>query len=176
VLGTSVHKKREKNVTDLLSHETNFRSFSGCRLWNGFRAGESFRVKDAGVWTTRRSSTIRNGLQAFDSILADGLFTSCESACGKGRVARFCECGNEQASDYLVSVVNPTRCSNSSNLFCFWGNTTCFRRSFHPSSGVQDCTYSNRHMSNRYCCLLLAADSSICSVAYSCQFTYWKYY
>ena len=23
-----------------------------------------------------------------------------------------------------------------------------------PSSGVQDCTYSNRHLSNRYCCLL----------------------
>jgi len=22
---------------------------------------------------------------------------------------------------------------------------------FHPSSGVQDCTYSNRHMSNRHC-------------------------
>jgi len=31
---------------------------------------------------------------------------------------------------------------------------TCFRRSFCPSSGVQDCTYSNRHLSNRRCCLL----------------------
>ena len=29
-----------------------------------------------------------------------------------------------------------------------------FGRSFSPSSGVQDCTYSNRHMSNRYCRLL----------------------
>jgi len=25
---------------------------------------------------------------------------------------------------------------------------------FRPSSGVRDCTYSNRHMPNRYCCLL----------------------
>jgi len=23
---------------------------------------------------------------------------------------------------------------------------TCFRRSYRPSSGVQNCTYSNRHM------------------------------
>ena len=39
-------------------------------------------------------------------------------------------------------------------------HTTCFGRSFRPASEVQDCTYSNKHMSNRYCCLL--ADSSIC--------------
>jgi len=32
-------------------------------------------------------------------------------------------------------------------------HSACFGRSFRPSSGVQDCTYSNRHMSNRYCCL-----------------------
>jgi len=31
----------------------------------------------------------------------------------------------------------------------FWDDTTCFGRSFCPSSGVQDCTYSNRHSSNR---------------------------
>jgi len=33
----------------------------------------------------------------------------------------------------------------------FWNNTTCFGRSFRPSSGVQDCIYSNRYMSNWYC-------------------------
>jgi hypothetical protein len=33
-------------------------------------------------------------------------------------------------------------------------HSTCFGRSFRPSSGVQDCTYSNRHLSDRYCCLL----------------------
>ena len=32
-------------------------------------------------------------------------------------------------------------------------HTTCFGQSFRPSSGVQDCTYSNRHLSNRYCCM-----------------------
>ena len=36
-------------------------------------------------------------------------------------------------------------------------HSTCFGRSLRPSSGVQDCTYSNRHMSNRYCCLLATA-------------------
>ena len=34
-------------------------------------------------------------------------------------------------------------------------HSTCFGRSSRPSSGVQDCTYSNTHMSNRYCCLLM---------------------
>ena len=33
-------------------------------------------------------------------------------------------------------------------------HSTSFGRSFRPSSEVQDCTYSNRHLSNRYCCLL----------------------
>jgi len=33
-------------------------------------------------------------------------------------------------------------------------HSTCFGRSFRPSSGVQDCTYSDRPMSNRHCCLL----------------------
>jgi len=31
----------------------------------------------------------------------------------------------------------------------YWNNSTCFGRSFHPSLGVHDCTYSNRHMSDR---------------------------
>ena len=30
----------------------------------------------------------------------------------------------------------------------------CCGRSFRPSSGVQDCAYSKRHLSNGYCCLL----------------------
>jgi len=33
----------------------------------------------------------------------------------------------------------------------FWNNALRFGRSFHPSSGVQDCTYSNRYMSNSIC-------------------------
>jgi len=41
----------------------------------------------------------------------------------------------------------------------FWNNTVRFRRSFRPSSGFQDCTYSNRYMSNRYCYLL-----AVCTV------------
>jgi len=38
-------------------------------------------------------------------------------------------------------------------LFLEW-HSTCFGRSLRPSSGVQDCTYSNRYMSYRYCYLL----------------------
>jgi len=39
-------------------------------------------------------------------------------------------------------------------FFILEWHSTCFGRSFRPSSGVQDCTYSNWHLSNRYCCLL----------------------
>jgi len=34
-------------------------------------------------------------------------------------------------------------------LFILEWHCTCFGRSFRPSSGFQDCTYSNRHLSNR---------------------------
>jgi len=40
-------------------------------------------------------------------------------------------------------------------------HSTCFGRSFSPSSAVQDCTYSNRHMSNRYCCLLASGNNTV---------------
>jgi len=33
-------------------------------------------------------------------------------------------------------------------------HSSSFGRSFRPSSGVQGCTYGNRHLSNRNCCLL----------------------
>jgi len=42
-------------------------------------------------------------------------------------------------------------------LFILVKHSTCFGRSFRPSSGAQDCTYSNRRMSNSCCYLLLAA-------------------
>jgi len=40
-------------------------------------------------------------------------------------------------------------------LFILVKNSACFGQSFRPSSGAQDCTYSNRHMSNKCCYLLL---------------------
>ena len=43
------------------------------------------------------------------------------------------------------------------NLFISLRLSTCFRRFFRPSSGAQNCTYSVRHLSDRYCHLLLAA-------------------
>ena len=46
------------------------------------------------------------------------------------------------------------------NLFTSVRRSTCFRRFFRPSSGVQNCTYSVRHLSDRYCYLMLAAGNS----------------
>jgi len=43
----------------------------------------------------------------------------------------------------------------------FWNNSRCFRRSFRPSSGVHDCTYSNRHLSDSYCCLLASKQTAV---------------
>ena len=42
------------------------------------------------------------------------------------------------------------------NLFISVRRCTCFRRFFRPSSGAQNCTYSIKHLSDRYCYLLLA--------------------
>jgi len=41
------------------------------------------------------------------------------------------------------------------SLFISVRRSTCFRRFFRPSSGAQNCTYSVRHLSDRYCYLLL---------------------
>jgi len=59
-----------------------------------------------------------------------------------------------------LPIVKPTRYTCYLKLFILVKRSTCFGRSFHPSSGVQDCTYSNRHMSNSCCYLLLAVLSS----------------
>jgi hypothetical protein len=37
----------------------------------------------------------------------------------------------------------------------------CFGQSLRPSSGVQDCTYSNRYMSDRYCYLLASKQITV---------------
>jgi len=40
-------------------------------------------------------------------------------------------------------------------LFILLKRSTCFGRSFRLSSGAQNCTYGNRHMSKSCCYLLL---------------------
>jgi len=65
----------------------------------------------------------------------------------------WCLCGIIRIFNNIISIVKPTRCTIVSNLFILECQSTCFGRSFRPSSGVQHCTYSNRQMSNRYCCL-----------------------
>jgi len=59
------------------------------------------------------------------------------------------------------SIVKPTRYVNVSNLF-YWTNT------LHVSDGLsvhyqefQDCMYSKRHLSNRYCCLLASKQTAV---------------
>jgi len=49
----------------------------------------------------------------------------------------------------------------ATNLFIFESHSTCFGRPFRPSSGVQNCTYNNRHLSNRYCCLLASKQTAV---------------
>ena len=50
----------------------------------------------------------------------------------------------------ITSIVKPNGCTNASDLFYFGIHSTCFGWSFCPSSGVWDCTYRNRRLSNRY--------------------------
>ena len=52
-------------------------------------------------------------------------------------------------SPRFILTVKPTRCTNVSNLFILEWHSTCFGRSFRPSSGVQGCAYGNRHVPNR---------------------------
>jgi len=55
--------------------------------------------------------------------------------------------------NFHISIVKPTRCT----IFEFIEyHSTCFGRSFRPSSGVRDCTYSIRYMSYRLVDCLLA--------------------
>jgi len=44
-------------------------------------------------------------------------------------------------------------------LFYFGMTLYMFRRSFRPLTEVQDYTYSNRHLSDRHCCLLVSGYS-----------------
>ena len=101
----------------------------------------------------------------------------------------------------IISIVKPTRCTNVSNLFYFGMTLYMFWTVFlsiiksswlyiqqqafvkqilvPASSGVQDCTYSNRHLSNRYGCplaskqqafvkqILLPASSGVQDCTYS---------
>jgi len=57
----------------------------------------------------------------------------------------------------IIPIVKPARCTNVSNLFILEWQSTYFGRSFRPSSGVQDCTYSNRYLFDK--CLLLYVQS-----------------
>jgi hypothetical protein len=60
----------------------------------------------------------------------------------------------------LCSVIYSYSTTNKMHLFLklfiLVKCSTCFGRSFRPSYGAQNCTYSNRHMSNSCCYLLLA--------------------
>jgi hypothetical protein len=69
---------------------------------------------------------------------------------------------NNQLKSY--SKTNKTQLFHK--LFIFMKHSTCYRRSFLPSSGTQDCTYSNRHMSNSCCCCscLTCACCCMCSL------------
>ena len=55
---------------------------------------------------------------------------------------------------HSLRTVKPTRCTNVWKfILCVWNDSTRFGWSFGPSPEVHDCTYGNRHMTDRYCCL-----------------------
>jgi len=57
----------------------------------------------------------------------------------------------------VISIVKLTIWVNVSNLF-YWSNILHVSEVFLSSSGVQNCKYCNRHMSNRYCRLLASGN------------------
>jgi hypothetical protein len=71
-------------------------------------------------------------------------------------------------ASWYISTVKPTRCTNIEFIEC---HCKCFRRSFHPSSGVKDCIYSFRCMSYRFVdCLLANTRSNSCSICFRWSF------
>jgi len=95
-------------------------------------------------------------------ILGAELCAVCSSGSSGQSRSRRLKCRmNTNIHTWKISLVKPTRFIKVSNLCILEWQSTCFGRSSHPSSGVQDCTYSNRHMSNRYCWLLTECHSRI---------------
>jgi len=70
----------------------------------------------------------------------------------------------------IISIVKPTSCT----IFEFIEyHSTCFGRSFRPSSGVQDCTHSIRYMSYRLADCLLAGIQRTCMTYTWCSVRSW---
>jgi len=67
-------------------------------------------------------------------------------------------------ASWYISTVKPTSCT----IFKFIEyHSTCFGRSFRPSSGVQDCTYIIRYMSYRF------VDCMLPVTRWNCSFVSW---
>jgi len=52
-------------------------------------------------------------------------------------------------SHNIISIVKPDQMYQCIKFILFCNYSTCFGRSFLPSSGVREYTYNNRHLSNR---------------------------
>jgi len=50
---------------------------------------------------------------------------------------------NTAVHTVTILIVEPTRCTCYLKLFILVKRSTCFVRSFRPSSGAQNCVYSN---------------------------------
>ena len=68
---------------------------------------------------------------------------------------RFCATYKGFGSQWALSQYNQQDAAFH-NLFISVRRSTCFRRVFRPSWAAQNCTYSVRYLSDRYCYLLLA--------------------
>jgi len=45
--------------------------------------------------------------------------------------------------EWIIPIVQPTRCTFYLKLFILVKRSACFGRHFRPSSGAQNCVYSN---------------------------------
>ena len=59
---------------------------------------------------------------------------------------------------------------HTATAICQTDTTVCLC----PSSGVQDCTYSNSHLSNRYCCLLASKQTAVSVVSGTSSWFYYR--
>ena len=72
-----------------------------------------------------------------------------------------CNLHQSQSVRYFLSYILLFLSQNQpgtpmSQIYFTLNKSTCFGQSFGQLSGVDDCKYNNRHMSNRYCYCLLA--------------------
>ena len=74
--------------------------------------------------------------------------------------------------DRHTPTVQPTRCTCYLKLFILVKRCTCFGRSFRPSSGAQNCVYSNGICQTAAATCCYSTRSLLSQIIYSCKTFY----